>query len=143
MCGEVETVDHVRKLKYTQSFSENLDVIGVPTIVRSTVRPYTKVTFRPDYKRFYGSDGLPEDMVKLLRKRVYDIAAITDRSVKVKLDGQPVAVKSFLQYIDLYGITVPGPRAGERALGVRCRGQSRRRVHARIVRERHLHEQGG
>ena len=105
-CGEVETVDHVRKLKYTQSFSENLDVIGVPTIVRSTVRPYTKVTFRPDYKRFYGSDGLPEDMVKLLRKRVYDIAAITDRSVKVKLDGLPVAVKSFLQYIDLYGITV-------------------------------------
>ena len=26
--GEIETVDHVRKLKYKQSFSKNLDIIG-------------------------------------------------------------------------------------------------------------------
>ena len=103
--GEIETVDHVRKLKYTQTFTDNLDVIGTPTITKSTVKPYTKITFRPDYKRFYGTDELPEDMVRLLKKRVYDIAAVTDKTIKVKLDGVPVPIKTFLQYIDCYGIT--------------------------------------
>jgi len=102
--GEIETIDHVRKLKYKQNFSNNLDVIGKPSITKSSVKPYTKITFRPDYNRFYGTDSLPDDMVKLLRKRVYDIAAITDKTVKVKLDGNIIPVKTFLQYIDKYGI---------------------------------------
>ena len=102
--GEVETVDHIRKLKYKQKFSNNLDIIEKPSISKSTVKPYTKITFRPDYKRFYGSDSLPEDMIKLLRKRVYDIAAVTDKTVKVKLDGNAISVKTLLQYIDTYGI---------------------------------------
>ena len=102
--GEVETVDHIRKLKYKQKFSNNLDIIEKPSISKSTVKPYTKITFRPDYKRFYGSDTLPEDMIKLLRKRVYDIAAVTDKTVKVKLDGNAISVKTLLQYIDTYGI---------------------------------------
>ena len=103
--GEIETVDHVRKLKYKQSFSKNLDIIGEPSITKSAVKPYTKITFRPDYQRFYGEDSIPIDMVNLLRKRVYDIAAVTDKTVKVKLDGVAVPIKTFLQYIDAYGIT--------------------------------------
>jgi DNA topoisomerase II len=102
--GEIETVDHVRKLKYKQNFSNNLDIIGKPSITKSSVKPYTKITFRPDYNRFYGNDKLPDDMVKLLRKRVYDIAAVTDKTVKVKLDGNNIPVKTFLQYIEKYGI---------------------------------------
>ena len=102
--GEIETVDHVRKLKYKQTFSNNLDIIGKPSITKSLVKPYTKITFRPDYNRFYGNDKLPDDMVKLLRKRVYDIAAVTDKTVKVKLDGNNIPVKTFLQYIEKYGI---------------------------------------
>ncbi len=102
--GEIETVDHVRKLKYKQKFSNNLDIIEKPSISKTSVKPYTKITFRPDYKRFYGEDMLPEDMIKLLRKRVYDIAAVTDKTVKVKLDGEAIAVKTLLQYIDTYGI---------------------------------------
>jgi DNA topoisomerase-2 len=41
-------------------------------------------------------------MRALFEKRIYDIAAITDKSVKVKYNGAVVPVKHFQQYIDLY-----------------------------------------
>ena len=99
--GSIETVDHVRKLKYTQSFNNNLDDIGKPIIKKCTTKPYTKITFKPDYKRF-GIKGLTEDMKNILKRRVYDIAGCTSKSVKLKLNNEVLPVKSFLQYIDLY-----------------------------------------
>jgi len=101
--GSVETVDHVRGLKYVQQFRNNLDVIEKPVItkVAKTVKPYTKITFKPDYARL-GITGLSSDMIALLKKRVYDIAAITDKAIKVKYNSVPVPVKNFQQYIDLY-----------------------------------------
>ena len=99
--GSIETVDHVRGLKYTQEFKDNLDIIGKPTITKCKSKPYTKITFKPDYKRL-GLSGLSSDMVSLLKKRVYDVAAVTDKSVKVKYNSQIIPVKNFQQYIDMY-----------------------------------------
>jgi len=99
--GTIETVDHIRGLKYTQEFSNNLDVIGKPTITKCKSKPYTKITFKPDYKRL-GISGLSADLVSLLKKRVYDVAAVTDKSVKVKYNSQVIPVKNFQQYIDMY-----------------------------------------
>ena len=48
---------------------------------------YTKITFKPDYARL-GISGLTPDIVALFKKRVYDIAAVTDKSIKVKLNGK-------------------------------------------------------
>jgi DNA topoisomerase-2 len=39
-------------------------------------------------------------------KRVYDLAGITDKRVKVKLNGQEVGCKDFSSYVDLYLKTV-------------------------------------
>ena len=104
--GSVETVDHVRGLKYTQEFHANLDRIDPPKITKvKTQKPYTKVSFRPDYARFGLPGGLTPDMVDLLKKRVYDIAAITDHStkkIKVSYNDTPIPVKNFQQYVDLY-----------------------------------------
>ena len=100
--GRVETVDHIRGLKYIQEFKNNLDEICPPKITKCTTsKPYTKVSFRPDYARF-GIEGLTPDMRALFEKRIYDIAAITDKSVKVKYNGAIIPVKHFQQYIDLY-----------------------------------------
>jgi len=100
--GRVETVDHIRGLKYIQEFKNNLDEICPPKIAKCTTsKPYTKVSFRPDYARF-GIEGLTPDMRALFEKRIYDIAAITDKSVKVKYNGALIPVKHFQQYIDLY-----------------------------------------
>ena len=101
--GRVETIDHTRGLKYIQEFKNNLEEICPPKITKSTAKPYTKVSFRPDYARFgLENSTLTPDMRALFEKRIYDIAAITDKSVKVRYNGNEVAVKHFQQYIDLY-----------------------------------------
>ena len=100
--GSVETVDHVRGLKYTQEFNANLTEICAPKITKCTSKkPYTRISFRPDYARL-GIAGLTPDMTALFTKRVYDIAAVTDRSIRVKYNGAVVPVKDFKQYIALY-----------------------------------------
>jgi DNA topoisomerase-2 len=100
--GSIETVDHIRGLKYIQEFKDNLDTICPPKITKVTkVKPYTKVTFKPDYQRL-GLDGLSPDLIALLKRRVYDISAITDKTIKVKYNSQLVPIKNFEQYINLY-----------------------------------------
>lgn len=111
--GSVETVDHTRGLKYTQEFKNNLDEICVPTIVKCKSKPYTKITFKPDYARL-GIDGLTPDMIALLKKRAYDIAAITDKNIKVSYNGDLVPIKNFEKYVDLYiGDKTTAPRVYE------------------------------
>ena len=107
--GSVETVDHIRGLKYTQEFKDNLDTICPPKITKATkVKPYTKVTFKPDYQRLGlstssdQSSALTPDLVALLKRRVYDISAVTDKTIKVKYNSQLVPAKNFDQYISLY-----------------------------------------
>jgi len=99
--GEIETVDHIRKKKYSQRFEDNLTTICPPTIKRSTAKPYTKVTWLPDYERF-GITELTDDMFNLFKKRIYDIGVITDKSVKVQFNGEVLPSKSFENYMDLY-----------------------------------------
>ena len=102
--GYIETVDHTRGLKYTQEFKDNLDELCPPKITKCSGKPYTKVVFRPDYRRLH-LEGLNADMRSLLKKRVYDIGAVTDHSakkIKVTYNGDVIPVKNFQQYIDLY-----------------------------------------
>ena len=99
--GSIETIDHIRGLKYSQEFKNNLDEICKPSITKCKNKPYTKITFKPDYARL-GIDGLTPDIIALLRKRVYDVAAITDKNLKVRYNSNLVPIKNFQQYIDLY-----------------------------------------
>lgn len=99
--GKVETVDHIRGLKYTQEFKDNLNVIEKPSIRKCKTKPYTTISFKPDYKRL-GIEKLTSDMIGLFKRRVYDIAAITDKTVKVKYNDKVISIKTFQQYVDLY-----------------------------------------
>ena len=112
--GYIETVDHVRGLKYIQEFKNNLDVIEKPKITKcSKTKPYTKIVFKPDYARL-GIPSLNEDLISLFKKRVYDVAAVTDKNLKVKYNSQLIPVKIFQQYIDLYiGDKSSSPRVYE------------------------------
>ena len=114
--GSIETVDHIRGLKYTQEFKNNLDIICPPKITKaSKTKPYTKITFNPDYQKL-GLNGLTSDMVNLLKKRVYDISAVTDKNIKVKYNSTIIPTKNFEQYINLYiGEKLVSPRVYEEA----------------------------
>jgi DNA topoisomerase-2 len=99
--GSVETIDHIRGLKYKQEFKNNLDEICKPSITKCKNKPYTKITFKPDYARL-GINGLTPDIISLLKKRTYDVAAITDKTIKVKYNGDLIPVKNFEQYVNMY-----------------------------------------
>lgn len=120
--GYIETIDHTRGLKYTQSFFKNLDEISTPIItkVAKSVKPYTRVVFTPDYARLK-IPGLTPDIIALFKKRIYDIASLVEQSspenngtspvlttttpskkVKVFYNDELVPVKNFQHYIDYY-----------------------------------------
>tara|TARA_R110002074_G_scaffold224924_3_gene396395 strand:- start:3992 stop:7408 length:3417 start_codon:yes stop_codon:yes gene_type:complete len=99
--GTIETVDHIRGLKYIQEFKNNLDIIEKPKITKYKGKPYTKVSFKPDFKRLK-IEGLSQDMIALFQRRVMDIAAVTDKTVKVKYNNIQIAIKTFEQYLNLY-----------------------------------------
>jgi DNA topoisomerase-2 len=99
--AKVETIDHKRGLKYVQEFEDNLNVMKPPVVSKCAKKPYTLISFKPDYKRM-GLPGLTHDMLALLKRRVFDLAAVTDKTVKVKYNGDLVPIKNFLQYVDLY-----------------------------------------
>ena len=99
--GRIETVDHIRGLKYIQEYKNNLDEICKPSITKCKTKPYTKITFKPDFARL-GINGLTSDIVALLKKRVYDIGAVTDKNIKVKYNDELIPIKNFEQYINMY-----------------------------------------
>nr|UZT28822.1 DNA gyrase/DNA topoisomerase IV subunit A [Nucleocytoviricota sp.]UZT29162.1 DNA gyrase/DNA topoisomerase IV subunit A [Nucleocytoviricota sp.] len=115
--GRIETVDHIRKKKYVQEYKDNLNIVEKPTISSCKTKPYTKISFKPDLERM-GLKTLDDDFKNLLKRRVYDIAAITDKSVKVKYNNQPLSVKNlnFENYVNLYvGTKSDTPRIYEEA----------------------------
>ena len=97
----VETVDAKRKRYFRQEFSNNMLEKTEPVVEKYTKKSFTKITFYPDYPRFH-MDGLDDDIEGLLLKRVYDMAAITDKSVSVYLNEQKIELKDFESYVDLY-----------------------------------------
>lgn len=103
----VETVDKEKK-KYTQEFLNNMSEIGKPIIkdMPKSTESYVLVTYHPDFKRF-GMKGLSTDVVNLLKKRVYDIAACTQKTVKVYLNDELIKQNSFEDFIKLHYKVAP------------------------------------
>lgn len=99
----IELVDTHRGLKYTQRFYNNMDGMDEPVIEKCKLStPYTKITFKPDLK-FFGLTSLKDDdTVKLMRKRVIDLAACTPKDVSVWYNDVKVEVRDFEQYVNLY-----------------------------------------
>jgi DNA topoisomerase-2 len=62
---------------------------------------YTKVTYVPDLERF-GLKAVPENLVDVLRSKVWDIGACTKPSLSVHLDGQKLPLKGFSHYVSLF-----------------------------------------
>lgn len=62
---------------------------------------FTCVTFKPDLVKL-NMQRLDNDCVALFTKRVYDMAGVSDKRVKVYLNEKHIDVKDFQQYVDLY-----------------------------------------
>lgn len=96
----IDTADKNTHQRYVQTWTENMQKVGKAKITKNAKDEYTRVTFKPDLKRF-GMDKIDKDTVALLQKRVYDLAGTT-KNVKVFLNDERVKVKGFKQYVELY-----------------------------------------
>ena len=98
---DVEVGDRFTKQKYKQHFYNNMKSVDDPIISKYNGKPYTKITWKIDFKRF-DIEGYSEDMISLMKRRVYDIAGITDNKVSVYYNEKKINIKSFQDYIELY-----------------------------------------
>ncbi|KAJ7356666.1 DNA topoisomerase II [Mycena albidolilacea] len=98
----IETADRKTEQKYKQTWTNNMGTCGKAKITKNGKgEEWTKITFRPDLKRF-GMQSIDDDTASLLRKRVYDMAG-TVKDVKVFLNDKRITnVKNFKQYVELY-----------------------------------------
>lgn len=99
----LETVDSWNQKKYVQHFRDNMSVKEKPTITACKSKPYTKITYYPDFAKFnQKSLQLTPSILKLITKRTYDAAAITGQNVNVYLNDKKLECKSFEKYVNLF-----------------------------------------
>jgi DNA topoisomerase-2 len=86
--------------KYVQTYEKNLSIIEKPVITTSS-KEYTKITFYPDFEKF-GVECISDNTLDILIKRVFDICAITPKTVEIFLNGKKLPIKNFSDYISVY-----------------------------------------
>lgn len=64
---KVETVDSDNKKYFEMEWSNSMSEKSKPIIQSKKIKPYTKITFKPDLKRF-NIDALTDDIVALMKK---------------------------------------------------------------------------
>jgi DNA topoisomerase II len=97
----IETVDSERQLKYKQEFNENMSQKNKPKITKYSGKSYTQITFLPDYPRFH-MKGLEKDSILLLKKRVVDCIACSNKNVTIFLNGEKLKGKNLQDYSNYF-----------------------------------------
>eukprot|EP00662_Eupelagonemidae_sp_cell21_P031455 gene31455-9343_t len=99
----VETSHRASGRQFRKTWRDNMAAGDAPVVgpIPAGQADFTSVTFWPDLARF-GLKRLDPDHVALLSKRVYDIAGVTPRDLKVYLNGALLPVRDFEQYVNLF-----------------------------------------
>lgn len=97
----VETADSEQKKYYKQVFINNMTNVSPPEISEYKKEDFTQITFEPDLRHFKMKE-LDNDIISLLKKRVYDMAGITNKKVKVYINEQLIEVENFFEYVEMY-----------------------------------------
>lgn len=98
---KIETCD--TKKQYTQVFSNNMSSKTEPKITKGA-KGFTRISYIPDFNRF-GMNGIDEPSIKMIQKRIYDIAACNS-SLKLFFNDVLVSFGSFKEYAELYTGTI-------------------------------------
>ncbi|KAH8357885.1 hypothetical protein KR200_002780 [Drosophila serrata] len=96
----VETATKQYKKSFKQTWGNNMGKASDVTIKDFNGTDFTRITFSPDLAKFK-MDRLDEDIVALMSRRAYDVAA-SSKGVSVFLNGTKLTVKNFKDYIDLH-----------------------------------------
>ena len=94
---KIETADGTKRL--VQLFTKNMSVKGIAKISASS-QGFTEISYEPDLSRFE-MKALDEAHIKMMRKRVIDIAA-SNPGLKLEFNGEKFRFKNFKEYVELY-----------------------------------------
>jgi len=98
----VEILDSENKVKYTQSWTNNMSKPGVPVIKKHSCSVSSVcITFIPDWVRF-GMTGLNDDFFKIIEKRVYDAVVCTSSNCKILFQGNRLGQMTTEEYAKMY-----------------------------------------
>ena len=99
---EIEIGDAKNKKKFYQVYENNLSKKSTPKISNYTESTgYVKISFIPDYD-YFKLKSLDKNHLKVMEKRVYDIAAISPENVSIFLNDKKINITNFNQYVNLY-----------------------------------------
>jgi DNA topoisomerase II len=106
----VETLDSRKRLKYRQTWSNNMTVADPPIITKiprdaGKLSDYTCVEFVPDLQRLTSDSNcsvIPMEDYAVMCRRVIDAAGCAAGKLRVTLNGQDVSFSSFADYCRLY-----------------------------------------
>ena len=99
---EVMIIDAERKLSYQQRYSMNMTRINEPTVKPSKSKSSVAVKWEPDFERF-GMKEITPDMLRLIERRVWDLAMTVGKETKVIWNGETLKCKNLVEYADSYG----------------------------------------
>ena len=91
---------------FNQTYRRNMFDRGAPLTSTAKGTDFTKITFKPDLKRFDGMESFDADIIALFKKRVYDIAGCNTK-LNVFLNGTKIELRSFKDYVALYFASRP------------------------------------
>ena len=107
----VETVDMSKRLRYRQTWRDNMTTAEPPVITeipkneKKTRKDYTSVEFIPDLAKLTGDPkciAIPEEDYAVMCRRVIDVAGCAAGKLQVTLNGTNVTFTSFAEYCQLY-----------------------------------------
>jgi DNA topoisomerase-2 len=98
----VNVVDQPRGLKYKQTFRKNMTEVEKPIVIANKGKSSVQVIWTPDFKRF-GMQSIDDGMMRLIERRVWDLAMTLGKEVKVTWNGTPVKCKNLTEYAKAFG----------------------------------------
>lgn len=93
----IETCDGSQK--FEQTFKNNMSSRTKPKITKAKTG-HTTISWLTDFERF-GLKGIDDTHLKLIEKRLYDIAAC-NLGIRCTLNGNPITFRSFKNYAEMY-----------------------------------------
>jgi DNA topoisomerase-2 len=94
---EVETADGEKK--FSMYWNDNMKKHSMAQI-KNTIQHYTRITYTPELSRF-GMDKIGDDVLKLIEKRVYEIAGCNP-NLNIFYNGKKIQINSFQDYCKMY-----------------------------------------
>jgi DNA topoisomerase II len=93
----IETCDG--KKRFIQVFTDNMSKRTEPKI-EAHKKGYTEISYIADFSRF-GMTGIDDATIKMIRKRLFDIAACNN-AIKIYFNDELIKFSNFKEYAELY-----------------------------------------